>query len=67
MARRGKGHLVQHLGRKLGHRDPTIALRQQRALGSEPPDRFTHRGHPRAKVCDQTLNGDRGTGGKMAK
>ena len=44
----GKGDLIQHFRRKLGHRHPPISLRQQRAFGSQPADRFTHRGHARA-------------------
>jgi hypothetical protein len=49
------------------HRDPAVALRQQRTFSRQAADRLAHRGHPGPKIGDQTLNRHRRTRRQMAE
>ena len=53
-----KRQLIYQRRRQMRHRYAPVALRQQRAFCGQPPDRLTHRGHPRIQIADQALNGD---------
>lgn len=51
-----EGNLIQQRGRKARHGHPSVALRQQRALGRQASDRFAHGRHANTQIIDQPLD-----------